>query len=78
MDIPEKHDLEDDCDEDNDEDGEKHRLVIEHSDGLRRGADFAEPIELTHGELAERIEGESRRKLRKRRSCRRVLPIRSV
>jgi hypothetical protein len=51
MDVPHEYDLEDDGDEDDDEDGEENWLVVEDSNGLRRGADAAKPIELAHCDL---------------------------
>lgn len=55
MDVPQQHDLEDDGNEDDDEDSEEDGLVVEDGDGLRGGADAAEPVELTH--FRRRVEG---------------------
>lgn len=48
MDIPEEDALQDEDDKDDDENGEQVGLVVQDTDGLRRGADGAEPLELTH------------------------------
>lgn len=48
MDVPHQHAFEDDGDEHDDENGEEDGLVVEHSDSLRGGADFEEPVELAH------------------------------
>jgi len=48
VDIPERHALQDDGDQDDEEDGEEDGLVVEHPDGLGCGADAAEPVELPH------------------------------
>ncbi|KAI5462206.1 hypothetical protein BGZ63DRAFT_207905 [Mariannaea sp. PMI_226] len=46
--VPVQSDLENDCDENDEKDGEKDRLVIENGDGLISGANFGEPVEFTH------------------------------
>lgn len=48
MDVPQQHNLEDDGDEHDDEDGEEDGLVVEHGHSLRGGANFEEPVELAH------------------------------
>lgn len=48
MDVPEEDALQDEDDKDDDENGEQVGLVVQDTDGLRRGADAAEPVELTH------------------------------
>lgn len=48
MDVPEEDALQDEDDKDDDENGEQVGLVVQDTDGLRRGADTAEPVELTH------------------------------
>lgn len=47
--VPDEDAFEDKDQEHDDEDGEQVWLVVKGSNGLRRGADLAEPIELTHG-----------------------------
>lgn len=46
--VPEQNDLEDNSDEHDQQDREQNRLVVQDSDGLGRGANGAEPVELTH------------------------------
>ena len=48
VDIPDEHNLENDGDKNNNEDGEQDRLIVEYGDGLWCGADATEPVELTH------------------------------
>lgn len=48
VDIPDEDALEDNGDEDDKEDGEEDRLIVEDSDSLVSGADGGEPVELTH------------------------------
>ncbi|KAL6790023.1 hypothetical protein J3E68DRAFT_413043 [Trichoderma sp. SZMC 28012] len=48
VDEPEQAGLGDQDDEDDDEGGEEVGLVVEDGDGLVGGADFLEPVELTH------------------------------
>lgn len=48
VDVPEKHSLEDDGDEDDQENGEENGLVVQNRDSLRRRANRSEPVELTH------------------------------
>lgn len=55
MDVPDQGDLQDDGDEDDEQDGEEDGLVVEDGDGLGRGADGEEPVELTHFGVAERV-----------------------
>lgn len=51
MDVPDQQHLQADADQDDDEDGEEHGLVVEHGDGLGAGADLGEPGELAHCEV---------------------------
>lgn len=48
VDEPQEAGLGDQDDEDDDEGGEEVGLVVEDGDGLVGGADFLEPVELTH------------------------------
>lgn len=49
VDVPDEDAFEDEDEEHDDKYGEQVWLIVEGSDSLRRGADLAEPIELTHG-----------------------------
>lgn len=49
VDVPDEDALQDEDEEHDDENGEQVRLIVEDGDGLRGGADFTEPIELSHG-----------------------------
>ena len=48
MDVPNECALQADGNEDDDQDGEQYGLVVEHGDGLRRGTNLGEKVELTH------------------------------
>ncbi|KAK1987857.1 hypothetical protein LZ30DRAFT_116154 [Colletotrichum cereale] len=46
--VPEEDALQNDAQKDDQEDGEEHGLIIQDGDGLGRGANGSEPVELTH------------------------------
>lgn len=50
MNVPEKHDLQNDSHKDHQEDGENNGLVVEDSNSFVCSADRGEPVELTHRE----------------------------
>lgn len=59
VDVPDEDAFENEDEEHDDEDGEQVWLVVEGSDGLRRRADLAKPIELTHCPLLLLNSGEN-------------------
>ncbi|KAK2018938.1 hypothetical protein LZ32DRAFT_296130 [Colletotrichum eremochloae] len=46
--VPEENAFKDDGEKDNQEDGEQNGLIVQDSDGLGRGANRSEPVELAH------------------------------
>ncbi|WDK09860.1 hypothetical protein CGRA01v4_01138 [Colletotrichum graminicola] len=46
--VPEQDALKDDGEKGNQEDGEENGLIVQYGDGLGRGANGSEPVELTH------------------------------